>query len=63
VLCEKCVQRGCGSICPDGALTLGRGNRMILANTEELHAQIESQSSKIRQLESELRSMQAMMNR
>ncbi|KAK0465960.1 uncharacterized protein EV420DRAFT_1508988 [Desarmillaria tabescens] len=30
VPCEKCVSRGCGSICPDGSLTSGKGNRMLL---------------------------------
>ncbi|KAH0591557.1 hypothetical protein H2248_001613 [Termitomyces sp. 'cryptogamus'] len=55
VPCEKCVSRGCGSICPDGTLAPGKGNRLILANTEELHDRIETLCSRIRDLESALR--------
>ncbi|KAF8899388.1 fungal-specific transcription factor domain-containing protein [Infundibulicybe gibba] len=58
VPCEKCVSRGCGSICPDGSLTTGKGNRMVLANTEELHDRIESLSTRIRELEDALRTLQ-----
>ncbi|KIJ93761.1 hypothetical protein K443DRAFT_643750 [Laccaria amethystina LaAM-08-1] len=53
--CGKCVARGCGSICPDGILTSGKGGRMVLTGTEELHNTIESQSSRIRELENALR--------
>lgn len=59
VPCEKCVSRGCGSICPDGALTPGKGNKMILANTEELHDRIDQLSSRIRELEGALQTLQA----
>ncbi|KAF8167169.1 fungal-specific transcription factor domain-containing protein [Crassisporium funariophilum] len=58
VPCEKCVSRGCGSICPDGELAPGKNNRMILANTEELHNQIEQLCSRNRELENALRLMQ-----
>ncbi|KAF5384815.1 hypothetical protein D9615_000960 [Tricholomella constricta] len=58
VPCEKCVSRGCGSICPDGSLTPGRGNRLILANTEELHDRIDHLCSRIRELENALRTLQ-----
>lgn len=27
VPCHSCVKRGCSSICPDGSLTTGKGNR------------------------------------
>ncbi|KAF7783869.1 transcriptional regulator family: Fungal Specific TF [Agaricus bisporus var. burnettii] len=57
--CEKCVSRGCGSICPDGALTPGKNNRMILANTDELHDRIDHLTSHIRELEGALRTLQA----
>ncbi|KAF9259356.1 hypothetical protein L218DRAFT_908477 [Marasmius fiardii PR-910] len=56
--CEKCVSRGCGAICPDGSLTTGKGNRLVLANTEELHDRIDILCSRIRELESALRVLQ-----
>ncbi|KAK2462887.1 hypothetical protein APHAL10511_005085 [Amanita phalloides] len=59
VPCEKCESRGCAAICPDGVLTPGRGNRLVLANTEELHDQIDTMSSRIRQLERALRDLQS----
>ncbi|KAK0185178.1 hypothetical protein F5146DRAFT_1105813 [Armillaria mellea] len=59
VPCEKCVSRGCGSICPDGSLTSGKGNRLILANTEQLHERIEHLCSRIRDLENALKTIQA----
>ncbi|KAL0952109.1 hypothetical protein HGRIS_008740 [Hohenbuehelia grisea] len=59
VPCEKCVNRGCGSICPDGCLTAGKGNRLILANTEELHDRIDTLCGRIRELEDALRLLQA----
>ncbi|KAK0209213.1 fungal-specific transcription factor domain-containing protein [Desarmillaria ectypa] len=51
VPCEKCVSRGCGSICPDG--------RLILANTEQLHERIEHLCSRIRDLENALKTLQS----
>lgn len=59
VPCEKCVSRGCGAICPDGSLTSGKGNRLILANTEQLHERIEHLCSRIRDLENALKTMQS----
>ncbi|KAF9528164.1 fungal-specific transcription factor domain-containing protein [Crepidotus variabilis] len=56
--CSKCVSRGCGSICPDGSLTPGKGNRLVLANTEELHERIHQMASRNRELESALRDLQ-----
>ncbi|KAF7340940.1 Zn(2)-C6 fungal-type domain-containing protein [Mycena sanguinolenta] len=50
--------RGCGSICPDGHLTSGKGNRLVLANTEELHHRIENLVARIRDLEDALRTLQ-----
>ncbi|KAJ7511773.1 fungal-specific transcription factor domain-containing protein [Mycena galericulata] len=58
VPCGKCVSRGCGSICPDGQLTSGKGNRLVLANTEELHERIENLCARIRELEDALRTLQ-----
>ncbi|KAJ7146435.1 fungal-specific transcription factor domain-containing protein [Mycena epipterygia] len=62
VPCGKCVARGCGSICPDGHLTSGKGNRLILANTEELHDRIEHLCGRIRELEDALRVLQETMS-
>lgn len=59
VPCEKCESRGCAAICPDGVLTPGRGNRLVLANTEELHDKIDNMSSRVRQLERALRDVQS----
>ncbi|KAG2106993.1 uncharacterized protein F5147DRAFT_746108 [Suillus discolor] len=57
VPCETCVKRGCSTICPSGSLTAGKGNRLVLANTEELHSKIEVMSTRIRELEETLRQM------
>ncbi|KAH7913978.1 fungal-specific transcription factor domain-containing protein, partial [Hygrophoropsis aurantiaca] len=57
--CQSCSKRGCAEICPDGALTSGKGSRFILANTEQLHAKIIQMSDRIRQLEDALESVQA----
>ncbi|KAI6041369.1 fungal-specific transcription factor domain-containing protein [Pisolithus marmoratus] len=56
--CQSCSKRGCAEICPDGALTSGKGSRFILANTEQLHAKIIQMSDRIRQLEEALSSLQ-----
>lgn len=58
VPCQKCVSRGCGSICPDGSLVSGKGNRFFLANTEELHDEIDRQKARIRELEQSLQDLQ-----
>ncbi|KII86662.1 hypothetical protein PLICRDRAFT_43302 [Plicaturopsis crispa FD-325 SS-3] len=57
--CHSCVKRGCGSICPGGSLTSGKGNRFILANTEELHAKIIQMSCRIKELEEALATLQS----
>lgn len=38
--CSCCRKRGVGTICPDGELKGGKGKRLILADTVELHARI-----------------------
>ncbi|KAG7100165.1 hypothetical protein E1B28_001945 [Marasmius oreades] len=58
VPCEKCVSRGCGAICPDGSLTTWKGNRLVLANTAELHERIDTLCGRIRELETALRTLQ-----
>ncbi|KAF9237081.1 hypothetical protein BU15DRAFT_88887 [Melanogaster broomeanus] len=55
VPCETCLKRGCGAICPNGSLTTGKGNRLVLADTEELHNRIEVMSARIRDLEDALK--------
>ncbi|KAG1783395.1 hypothetical protein EV702DRAFT_1176541 [Suillus placidus] len=57
VPCETCVKRGCAAICPSGSLTAGKGNRLVLANTGELHNKIEVMSARIRELEETVRQM------
>ncbi|KAI0354977.1 hypothetical protein OH77DRAFT_1404038 [Trametes cingulata] len=56
--CQSCCKRGCAEICPDGALTGGKGSRFILANTEQLHEKIKSMSGRIRELEEALGEVQ-----
>ncbi|KAI0699104.1 fungal-specific transcription factor domain-containing protein [Cytidiella melzeri] len=56
--CQSCRKRGCAEICPDGALTGGKGSRFILANTEQLHDKIKLMSDRIRDLESGLQTVQ-----
>ncbi|KAJ7600809.1 hypothetical protein C8J56DRAFT_911343 [Mycena floridula] len=57
--CSSCTKRGCADICPDGALTSGRGSRFILANTEVLHERCSLLSDRVRHLELALQSMQS----
>ncbi|KAG2744919.1 hypothetical protein P692DRAFT_20858521, partial [Suillus brevipes Sb2] len=57
VPCETCVKRVCAAICPSGSLTAGKGNRLVLANTEELRNKIEVMSARIRELEEALRNV------
>ncbi|KAG7088273.1 hypothetical protein E1B28_012287 [Marasmius oreades] len=57
--CQSCRKRGCSDICPEGALTSGRGSRFILANTEQLHAKILQLSDRVRQLEDGLQTLQS----
>ncbi|ODO07401.1 hypothetical protein L198_00980 [Cryptococcus wingfieldii CBS 7118] len=38
--CTTCQRRGCAQICPSGEAKTGKGKRLILANTEELHERI-----------------------
>ncbi|KAF9078127.1 fungal-specific transcription factor domain-containing protein [Rhodocollybia butyracea] len=52
--CSNCVKKGCGQICPDGSLTTGKGNRFVLANTEDLHDKISQLATRVRQLEDAL---------
>ncbi|KJA21980.1 hypothetical protein HYPSUDRAFT_202474 [Hypholoma sublateritium FD-334 SS-4] len=52
--CQSCVNRGCGSLCPGGVLTSGRGSRFILAGAEPLHDKICELGERVRQLEKAL---------
>ncbi|KII86663.1 hypothetical protein PLICRDRAFT_163895 [Plicaturopsis crispa FD-325 SS-3] len=57
--CKSCTKRGCAEICPQGALTSGKGSRFILANTEQLHAKIIQMSDRIRNLEEAVKDLYA----
>ncbi|TFY53095.1 hypothetical protein EVJ58_g9643 [Rhodofomes roseus] len=57
--CQSCCKRGCAEICPEGALTGGKGSRFILANTEQLHDKIKSMAERIRSLEEALGQLQS----
>ncbi|OCH91033.1 hypothetical protein OBBRIDRAFT_792742 [Obba rivulosa] len=57
--CGSCVKRGCSAICPDGSLTTGKGNRFVLASTQELHEKIAQLSARVRELEDALRTSHA----
>lgn len=57
--CQSCQRRGCGTLCPNGSLSTGQGTRFVLAATEHLHHQISRLSSRIRQLEDALETLQA----
>ncbi|KZT73240.1 hypothetical protein DAEQUDRAFT_662513, partial [Daedalea quercina L-15889] len=59
VPCETCVKRGCSAICPEGSLTTGKGNRLALADAEELHKKIERLRERCTKLEDALRTLQA----
>ncbi|KAF7313921.1 Zn(2)-C6 fungal-type domain-containing protein [Mycena chlorophos] len=54
VPCSSCVRRGCGALCPNGALSTGQGTRFVLAATEHLHRKISRMSERIRALEDAL---------
>ncbi|KIY52850.1 hypothetical protein FISHEDRAFT_34165, partial [Fistulina hepatica ATCC 64428] len=58
--CSNCVKKGCSAICPDGALTTGKGNRFVLANTESLHDKINELSNRVRHLEDALKESHAL---
>ncbi|OBZ66412.1 GTP-binding protein Rho3 [Grifola frondosa] len=53
--CGSCVKRGCAAICPDGSLTTGKGNRFVLASTQDLHEKINQLATRVRELEDALR--------
>ncbi|KAI0691234.1 hypothetical protein BC835DRAFT_1279571 [Cytidiella melzeri] len=56
--CGSCVKRGCATICPDGSLQTGKGNRstrFVLASTQDLHEKINELSNRVRELEDGLR--------
>ncbi|ODN79453.1 hypothetical protein L202_03431 [Cryptococcus amylolentus CBS 6039] len=38
--CTSCEKRGCAQICPQGVMQTGKGKRLILADTAELHERI-----------------------
>ncbi|KAE9401060.1 hypothetical protein BT96DRAFT_992419 [Gymnopus androsaceus JB14] len=52
--CTGCVKKGCSAICPDGHLTTGKGNRFVLANTNELQDKIVELTNRAKVLEEAL---------
>ncbi|KAI8996345.1 hypothetical protein BD414DRAFT_408664 [Trametes punicea] len=60
VPCGSCVKRGCAAICPDGSLTTGKGNRFVLASTQDLHEKINQLANRVRDLEDALRASHAL---
>ncbi|KAM5532910.1 hypothetical protein V8D89_013462 [Ganoderma adspersum] len=60
VPCGSCVKRGCAAICPDGSLTTGKGNRFVLASTQDLHEKINQLANRVRELEDALRASHAL---
>ncbi|KAI0372775.1 hypothetical protein BV20DRAFT_1014847 [Pilatotrama ljubarskyi] len=58
--CGSCVKRGCAAICPDGSLTTGKGNRFVLASTQDLHEKITQLANRVRDLEDALRASHAL---
>ncbi|KAF9072338.1 fungal-specific transcription factor domain-containing protein [Rhodocollybia butyracea] len=52
--CTGCTKKGCAAICPDGSLTTGKGNRFVLADTNELQGKIEELASRAKVLEEAL---------
>ncbi|KAF8737756.1 hypothetical protein AX14_012328 [Amanita brunnescens Koide BX004] len=52
--CQSCIRRGCANICPDGALTATKGNKVLMAHAEKLTDQVKSLTLKVQQLEAAL---------
>ncbi|TFK56423.1 hypothetical protein OE88DRAFT_1649697 [Heliocybe sulcata] len=53
--CEGCIKRGCAAICPDGSLVVDKNNRLVLANTEDLHDEVDKLRVRLLEVEEELR--------
>jgi hypothetical protein len=49
-----CKKRGVATICPNGELKGGKGKRLILADTEELHARISALESALHESHAQL---------
>lgn len=56
--CEKCVTRGCASICPEATLAPRKGHRLVLSSTTDLYDRIDTLCVRIRELEDALRLFQ-----
>ncbi|KAG9055831.1 hypothetical protein FS842_001058 [Serendipita sp. 407] len=52
--CSSCEKRGISELCPGGSLKTGKGTRYILSGTEDLHKEIDSLRSRVRELEEAL---------
>ncbi|KAF8636428.1 hypothetical protein AX17_003610 [Amanita inopinata Kibby_2008] len=52
--CQSCIRRGCAGICPDGALTATKGNKVLMAHAEKLSEQVKALTTRVQELESAL---------
>ncbi|KAF9534816.1 fungal-specific transcription factor domain-containing protein [Crepidotus variabilis] len=52
--CNSCTRRGCPSICPNGSLSTGQGNRLNSNDTTQLQTRVTEMAQRIRQLEDAL---------
>ncbi|PFH46879.1 hypothetical protein AMATHDRAFT_68883 [Amanita thiersii Skay4041] len=52
--CQSCIRRGCAGICPDGALTATKGNKVLMAHAEKLAEQVKVLTLRVQELESAL---------
>ncbi|KIJ55221.1 hypothetical protein M422DRAFT_774306 [Sphaerobolus stellatus SS14] len=55
--CESCQKRGCAAICPDGSFM--KGTRSLKTSALKLHEKMAQMSTRIRELEEALGSLQA----
>ncbi|EJD39543.1 hypothetical protein AURDEDRAFT_153771 [Auricularia subglabra TFB-10046 SS5] len=60
VPCGSCTRRRCESVCPDGTLNKGRGqgNRLLLAESRQLHDKIEAMQKRMAALKQAISELQ-----
>ncbi|KAI0285848.1 fungal-specific transcription factor domain-containing protein, partial [Russula aff. rugulosa BPL654] len=56
--CQSCIRRGCPAICPDGTLAATRGNKVLMARAQRLKEQVQTMSTRIKELETALANVQ-----
>ncbi|EPQ56096.1 hypothetical protein GLOTRDRAFT_39622, partial [Gloeophyllum trabeum ATCC 11539] len=57
--CQSCVRRGCEILCPNDCFTTGQGTRSVIEATGHLYSQIKRLTTRNRELEEALASLQA----